>query len=339
MSSSPTYGTWLETVRVARGFTQARLSSETGLGQGVISKLESGSLPMDRARLAALADALEVPGSLLDGSVELPPHARVFHRKQASLPAKAANRLNADLALAHFRVARVLRDEEMPQSLHRPIEDALDTPEGRARELRMAWDIAPGPIPNMVALLESKGVPCLMWDVESAKVDAIASWPDDARPIVMLGSHAPGDRLRFTVAHELGHAVLHDLPAAEREKEADAFASEFLMPRRDIKDDLKDVSLPRLAELKRKWGTSIAALVRRARDIGAITDYAYRDFNIELSVSGYRKNEPISIAQEKPSLIAKAIAAREVAGETLDEIAEDAFVSVEELQSRYMEVK
>lgn len=176
-----------------------------------------------------------------------------------------------------------------------------------------------------------------MWDVASARVDAIASWPEDARPIVLLGAHAPGDRLRFTVAHELGHAVMHAMPCADCEKQADAFASEFLMPRKEIRDSLRGVDLPRLAELKAVWGTSMAALARRARDVGAISDSHYRTLNIELSSSGFRKNEPIAISQEKPTALATAVRRRESAGEPLTNIAGDALISVDELERQYLE--
>lgn len=327
----------LEAARIARGFTQSALAQRAGVAQGVISKFESGVLPVD-ARVAALAKELDVPVALVDGTTVRAPHTRVFHRKQASLPAKAANKLRADMMLAHVRVGFLLHDAKIPQlSVPRlPLESALDTPSDRARAVRKLWDVPPGPIENMVALLESRGVPCLMWDVTSARVDAIASWPEDAPPLVMLSNHAPGDRLRFTVAHELGHAVMHDLPSSDCEREADEFAAEFLMPRAEIRDALRGATLPRLAELKAVWGTSIAALARRARDVGAITDSAYRSLNIELSMSGSRKKEPVEIDPEQPILLRDVIRNREAAGETLPGLAASALMSVEELELHYL---
>jgi len=328
----------LEAARVSRGFTQAQLAKASGLAQGVISKLESGLMPLEPARVATLAEALGVPAALIDGSTVHGPHARVFHRKQASLPAKAANKLRADMILAHVRVSRLLGTDAQPPAIPRlPLTSDLDVPADRAREVRRMWGLPKGPIPNIVELLEARGVPCLMWDVSSARVDAIASWPTDALPIVLLGSHAPGDRLRFTVAHELGHAVMHELPCVDCERQADEFAAEFLMPRADIKDQLRDATLPRLAQLKPVWGTSISALARRARDVGAITDSQYRTLNIELSASGQRTQEPIPLPQERPTAITQSIARRRAAGETLDQIATDALTTVPELTHQYLE--
>ena len=330
----------LEAARLVSGLTQAELAVRSGVAQGVISKFESGRLPAD-ARMGLLASALNVPTGLIDGSAANAPHVRVFHRKQASLPAKTANKLRADMELAHVRVGQLLGTELTGhQGVPRlPLESRLEVPSDKARAVRKLWGIRSGPLPNIVDLLESRVVPCLMWDVASARVDAIASWPDNARPLVMLGSHAPGDRLRFTVAHELGHAVMHELPSPECEREADEFASEFLMPRADIKDALRGATLPRLAELKSVWGTSIAALARRARDVGAITDSAYRSLNIELSMSGSRKSEPVYIRPEQPSLVRDAILRRQANGQSLTDIAADAMISVEELQRQYLEVE
>ncbi|WP_413542661.1 ImmA/IrrE family metallo-endopeptidase [Citricoccus nitrophenolicus] len=329
----------LEAARVSRGFTQAMLAQRSGVAQGVISKFESGILPID-GRIDALAEQLRVPVALINGTTVQAPHSRVYHRKQASLPAKVANKLHADMMLTHVRTSRLIAREAMPTPdvPRLPLGSALDTPSDRARAVRDLWEISRGPIVNIVALLESRGVPCLMWDVESVRVDAIASWPENARPIVMLNSHAPGDRLRFTVAHELGHAVLHDLPSREGEREADEFAAEFLMPRADIRDVLEGATLPRLVELKKVWGTSIAALARRARDVGSISDSAYRSLNIELSMSGARKYEPVQMDPESPTLVKEVVRRRRTAGESLADIAADALMSSEELNRQYLEV-
>ncbi|MDO9063011.1 MAG: XRE family transcriptional regulator [Microbacterium sp.] len=327
----------LEAARVSRGLTQAELSDASGVAQAVISKFEGGRLPLDDFRVELLARELRVPVALVDGSVATAPHSRQFHRKQASLPAKAANRLRADMVLAHVRVSRLLASPSAADIPRLPLGSPLEQPADRARAVRKLWGIAPGPIDNIVALLEQHGVPCLSWDVSSARVDAIASWPEDAPPVVLLGSHAPGDRLRFTVAHELGHAVMHDLPCADCEREADEFAAEFLMPRAEIKDSLRDATLPKLAELKRVWGTSIAALARRAKDVGAITDSAYRALNVELSSGGLRKNEPSPIPREHPTTIRRAIEQRIDAGQALAEVAELALIESDELRIQYLE--
>ena len=167
-------------------------------------------------------------------------------------------------------------------------------------------------------------------------IDALISWPEGRTPLVLFGDHTPGDRLRFTLAHELGHAVMHKLPSDRQEAEADQFASEFLMPAADIRHDLDNVSLARLADLKLKWRVSMAALLRRAHDLGTISDFRYKQVNIELSTAGYRKQEPVSFAQETPRAVAGAISARVASGESIESIASQALMTPEELHHVYL---
>jgi Zn-dependent peptidase ImmA (M78 family) len=79
------------------------------------------------------------------------------------------------------------------------------------------------------------------------------------------------------------------------------------MPKRDIGAELFDVTLTRAAALKPYWRVSMAALIRRARDLGKITEDRYRDLFIRMSQLGYRKKEPNPIAGELPTTIPRMI--------------------------------
>ena len=111
----------------------------------------------------------------------------------------------------------------------------------------------------------------------------------------------PGDRQRFTLAHELGHLVMHDVPTEEMEDEADKFASEFLMPEAQIQGQLHALSMRKLWELKSRWKVSMAALVKRAETLGCITASQTRYLWIQLSKSGYRLEEPAELAIPRKS--------------------------------------
>jgi Zn-dependent peptidase ImmA (M78 family) len=139
------------------------------------------------------------------------------------------------------------------------------------------------------------------------------------------------------MAHELGHAVMHETPAEGREEEeADRFASELLMPAGVIAPELVNLTVPRLVELKDRWRVSMAALVRRGRDLGTITDYQYKQLNIEFSKAGYRTREPTTIEDEVPRLVKDVIARRRARGETEDQMASDALLSTSELIRLYL---
>ena len=116
-------------------------------------------------------------------------------------------------------------------------------------------------------------------------------------------------RSRFDAAHELGHLILH--PDSEPgskliEQQANAFASEFLMPRDEILEQLpKRIDWPRFHTLKRHWGVSLRALVFRAHTLGRLSDASYRRANQQLSTWG--QPEPGSLgAAESPQLLGQA---------------------------------
>jgi Zn-dependent peptidase ImmA (M78 family) len=192
-------------------------------------------------------------------------------------------------------------------------------------------------VADLVGAIEAAGVVLVGADLGSMKIDALMSWPPQGRPVVLLGTHAPGDRQRFSVAHELGHAVMHEIPTAAQEAEADRFAAELLMPRRDIASSLGDVSMAGLAQLKKVWRVSMAALLRRARDLDRISDYQYRQGSIELSRAGYRTREPVVIEPEQPRLLRDCLAGQLEAGVTVADLATAAWMTEPSFRATYLE--
>lgn len=295
----------LSTVRVARGLTQSSLAKKAGISQATISKVESGLVELDPERWADLARVLDAPATLLASTMSHPNgRAVVFHRKRSSLPVSVASRLRSEMDLLHLQLGALLGDDVPVRVRRIPLPpDGYVTPEEVAQQVRIDLAVPPGPVRDLVAVLEDAGIAMVRRDLGSAKIDALMSWPPDSRPIVLLGTRAPGDRQRFSVAHEMGHAVMHELPTDDQEAEADRFAAELLMPRADIAPQLRDVTVAKLARLKQEWSVSMAALLRRARDLAQISDSAYRRLNIELSSAGYRTREPVEVPVETPRLV------------------------------------
>ena len=56
-------------------------------------------------------------------------------------------------------------------------------------------------------------------------------------------------------------------------------------------------------ELKRIWQVSMGALLRRALDLGALTEWQHRTVTIEMSALGYRMAEPVEIPREQPRAV------------------------------------
>jgi len=100
--------------------------------------------------------------------------------------------------------------------------------------------------------------------------------------------------------HEVAHLVLHQRSALitvneEIESEANRFASAFLMPKREIRSDLKRLTVSRLGDLKRHWRVSMAALLMRAKQLETVTPAEERKLWTELSRNGWRKREPVQL--------------------------------------------
>lgn len=302
----------LATTRQARGLTQAELAGRAELSQALISKAESGIAEIAGERLEHVASVLGYPASLLALPAE--EHALVstcvFHRKRSSLPLSKARQVHAWLDLARVQAEELLRDlPVLDVRLLRvsPSEDADIGPRDIAEQIRGVLGLAPGPVQDLTAAIEDAGAVIVSWDLGNRKVDAVSQWLDGHRPIILSNSAAPGDRQRFSLAHELGHAVMHPGPVHQQEDQADRFASALLMPGNGIRAELANLDMPSLARLKSRWGVSMAALIRRARDLGTISEYRYKELNIELSKAGWRTREPVDVRPERPTLLADAI--------------------------------
>jgi Zn-dependent peptidase ImmA (M78 family) len=117
-------------------------------------------------------------------------------------------------------------------------------------------------------------------------------------PIVVVGRHWPGDRQRFTLAHELGHLMLEGrLPDdLDEEMACNRFAGAFLFPRASVLQELGEhrnaIELKELGLLKEEFGLSMAGILYRARDLGIISP-AYREEQAKLfRFKGWYRKEP-----------------------------------------------
>lgn len=140
----------------------------------------------------------------------------------------------------------------------------------------------------------------------------LSEWIPPAPPLFFINDRPDmsADRDRWTLAHEIGHIMLHSLPNARMEEEADKFAAEFLAPSRDIRPYLRPpVRLHTVGKLKPYWGMSMAALMQRALDLEVITKNQFVYLRIQLQQRGYRLREPaeLDIPREQPSLLKEII--------------------------------
>jgi Zn-dependent peptidase ImmA (M78 family)/transcriptional regulator with XRE-family HTH domain len=331
----------LETLRIARGLTQVELATAAGISQALLSKVESGKAELSHDRRDAVAAILQVPSGVFDGDTAWVPSARIFHRRQKSATKSALSQVRAELELSYVRVESILGDDSPALQLkRRPLdEDGFTTPAEIAALVRADLGLGDEPIADLTRVLEEAGVVVIRQPLESLQVDAIAGWPAGGPPVILLADHAPAERQRFTMAHELGHATMHDgEAAAEHEKQADAFASEFLVPGERLRTEWKGNDLSQLIAVKKRWGISLSALVRRGWDLGLMSDFDYRTMNIQLTTSGMHRREPDSREPEQPQLLREKIAEFIATGTSVSTLATRAIMLEPEFTTTFLDV-
>ena len=311
---------------VARAFSERPAATEPA-SQGYVSKAEAGRIRVAGERLSAYAAALGYLPELLalDEPVLGAGVGLVHHRRRASLAAGDLHRTHAVLNLTRIQLQSLLHalGRDLPHRFPEIKVDDFDTPEDAAREVRESWGIGPGPVTCLIGAIETAGGLIVRRHLAGRELDAVSQRMACGNPLFLLNYQTPADRERYTLAHEVGHVVMHRMPSDEQERQADQFASEFLMPARDILSSLKGgFDLSRLIELKANWRVSMAAIARRAHTLGAISDWQYRQINVELSTLGYRTAEPNTIAPEQPAPVGQLVRElRSSQGLTITELA------------------
>lgn len=298
--------------RQARGLNQTQLAEAAKMTQGAISKFENSLSEPGEDAIAKIAEALRLPVSFFyqqDRIYGLPVSVSMSYRKKASVGVRAIEQLEAEVNVRIMHLRRLLSSVDFEPELQFPQFD-IDEFGGSAAKVaevvRGLWQIPSGPIRNLVDVVERAGCIVFACDFQSLGVDGLTLQPRGLPPCVFLNSSMPGDRQRFTLAHELGHAIMHQVPNSNMEQEADEFASALLMPARDISPEFAGgVTLQRLAALKPVWRASMASLLMCAKRVGAVSEsqssYLWRQF----SKAGYRTKEPVELAipTEQPRVL------------------------------------
>ncbi|GEP32730.1 hypothetical protein NSZ01_04980 [Nocardioides szechwanensis] len=322
-------GEVLTTARRASGMTQGELADRVDITQAALSRYENGLREPDDTTLQALARELGVTIKFIEhagrarGAVAVDAHMR----RRGTAPATIWKRLEARLNM--YRMHASLMTEEVTIHADRriPTFDPIDTrPEDAARLVRMQWGMPVGPVRNLIGWIEAAGCLVIEESFGSPRVDGMSQWVN-AQPIMFVNRDAPTDRKRLTLAHELGHLVLHSNEVVEDvEDQANAFAAEFLMPIDVIRPRLRNLRRDALPDLKREWGVSMAALVERGYRAGLMTSSQRTGFYKYLGVMGWRTREPVSdeLAPEVPRLagaIASSLAERGLSATEIADIA------------------
>jgi Zn-dependent peptidase ImmA (M78 family)/transcriptional regulator with XRE-family HTH domain len=310
-------GTRLRIARLLHGRTQAELAKQLMVSPAFLCQVEAGTKQPGVQLLAALATALEVDPSFFTRAIgdEFRDEECFFRRRRTTAMYLRAQALAHGTFLSEFVSALEERVALPAHDVPHTSEEAGLRIDEIAEQCRTHWGLGlDTPITNMTRVLENAGV--VVADFESSKkIDAFSRV--GARRIVVRNTETQArSRLRFDLAHECGHLVMHvglDASNVELEGRADAFASAFLLPRRAFVPEFPRSPSPNwdaLRVMKRRWGVSLAAIVRRARDLKLVDGLYYQRAYKQLSARRWHVVEPDEafVPAEEPEIIPRALA-------------------------------
>lgn len=333
MASPTSVGERVRVLRLARGLSQTDLARALTSGasdaNGLVSKVENGRQPVDEQLVAAMAAALGCTHEFLLRGAPDALVTRPWLRAYADAPAKTVESTSCDNMLVAEAVS-LLQLKVVPDGIPLFDGDAHDDDEIErfAQHVRAAAGIADGAVVGN-AMRAADRLGCVVLPLKSELGRHLGmSQRIDGVPFVRVArpgggeTGVPGDRQRFTVAHEIGHLGLHTgLPAPETaeqtrllERQAHRFASAFLAPADALIEDWESrggrVTLSALAELKATWGVAIKSLVVRFQQLGMISGDQATSLYKQISKRAWNKAEPIHTTNEQPVWLTRALERR-----------------------------
>jgi len=335
----------LTIAREYRGLLKNELAAKLEVTPSAITQFEAGTARPTAATLARAAVVLGFPLAFFGFASHWSPVAtdQCHFRSLRSVTQRDRRRMLATASLLRRIVeyvdVRVNLPIETVARIARAVTNESDI-EDLALDVRFDWLLGVGPIPALLTLLESRGIVVFRIPSDCDRVDAFSFWHKD-RPFVFLNSDkGSSSRSKFDAAHELGHLLMHadcSPGDATQEVQAHRFGSAFLLPRESILRELpRRISWPHLFELKRRWGVSLALLLRRGFDLQVYSAATYRRANTYLSMKGWKSGEPAEPPHEVPELIRDSVAALFAAGTAFPDIATELGITTSVLDELVM---
>src|SRR5271157_316835 len=308
----------LKLARAAAGLSLRDVSERIGnrVSAQQISKYERDEDVPGSGVLIALSHALGVSIDYLVGDQAMVLEGVEFRKKQitgkkeqAQIQAKALHLIERYLMVEEI-LGLPSAEWDKPREAPFPVREIGDA-DRAAQYLREHWNLGIDPIPNLVELLEDRGIKVLVVESEE-NIDGLAAQVRRSRgepvPIIVIRRGVQGERQRFNLAHELGHMVM-DVQGDDkfREKAAHRFAGAFLMPAEALWSNVgrhrSSIGWSELFALKQLLGASVQAITYRCGDLGifppALSQRLFREF----SRLGFRSGpnyEPNHLIEERP---------------------------------------
>ena len=292
-------GQMLRIARQRRGLLQHEAAKRLALDSSFLSRIENKLVEVKDEVVARASKVYNFPKQFFEQTDPIygpPVSVHPMWRRKADVPARELESVVAELNIRVMHLRRLLEGADVEHTSDLPKLDISEygSAEKIASVVRAHWRLPSGPLNDLTRCVERAGVIVAHSDLSNASISGVTFSVPGMKPLIVLNSDMPADRMRFTLAHELGHLVMHRFPNADMEREANDFATAILTPAADLKPYLigRKVDLALLASLKPEWRVSMASLLMTARKIGAVSQNQSVYLWKQLSSRGMRLREP-----------------------------------------------
>jgi len=326
----------LSLARKRRRLTAKALAEKAGLAVDTISRLENCSNTPDEATIVKLVHVLNFPTPFFFGpDPEDIDTGAVSFRSFSKMSARERDAAISAGSLGLQLSAWIEERFALPKPNLLDLSYETD-PENAAYSVRQFWGLGERPVGNLMALLETNGTRLFSLSENTASVNAFSFWRD-AKPFIFLNNFKTAESSIFDAAHELGHLVMHKHgdPKETRsaEREANSFASAFLMPAKDVRARVpRRITINSVLQAKTRWRVSAMAMAYRLHSLGLLSDWQYKSICIELGKRGYRLSEPQGIERETSVIWRKVLTQLWSEKTTKNDIAADLHLPLDELE-------
>ncbi len=317
--------------RVSRGMSMADLAVLVGVTKQAISQYEMGTSNVSPLILRNIATTLQYNIGFFSKAIPTSNNSSsaIFFRKKITTKTKTTK-----AAIEKIEIFREIMDYlcnfvdfpslnfpriDYDYTIKQPIDN--ETIENYALTLRKHWNLGIGPIGNLMTIIQKNGFYVSAMDFGERKLDAFSVWYDNKPYIFLSKDKVSNARIRFDIAHELGHLLMHadtyneediknnkDLNA-KLEDEANRFAGAFLMPKTSFSPDIYSTSIEHFINLKLKWLTSISSMIYRCESLNLLNENQIQYLRLQMTKRAYWYREPLdnNIPIETPTATKQAV--------------------------------
>jgi Zn-dependent peptidase ImmA (M78 family)/transcriptional regulator with XRE-family HTH domain len=307
-------------LRIARqriGLSQGEAADRLGIPQVTLSRYENAVAAAPDEIIQRAASVYDMPVAFFrqtDAVFGPPVSIHPMWRKKADVTVREIDKVIAEINVRVLHLRRMLQAVEYAPQSNIPRLDSDDYNgdiERIAGLVRAHWLLPPGPIENLTAAVERAGAVVMHSAMGGSAISGVTIAVPGLLPVIVLNQDQTADRQRLTLAHELGHLVMHRFPSPDMEAEANNFAGALLMPKVEITAALRvrKIDMAKLAALKPEWRVSMQAILYRAQSLGLIAkpqaEWLWRKF----AMDRLRLREPpdLDFPPEQPGVVSRMV--------------------------------